>query len=195
MSRTLYVVACAAPPVRRIAHGIRLAQGYGWDVCLVLTPYAYRWALEDPDPQLGFGTKELTELTGHPVRHQYKLPTEADVLPPADAFLAVPLTFNTLNKWADGHSDTLAVGLLTEALGLAHRPAVVALPHWNNAQAAHPAVERNVTALRGAGVNVLLGGEDGFVPHPPGQSKPETYPWSAAIAALPSSVPSPTIGS
>ncbi|GAB2717689.1 flavoprotein [Kitasatospora kifunensis] len=185
MSRTLYIVACAAPPARRIAIGIRAAQAAGWDTCLVLTPYAYRWLTEDPVPELEFTLEALTALTGHPVRHQYKLPSEPDVLPPADALLAVPLTFNTMNKWADGHSDTLAVGLLTEAFGLAHRPPVVALPHWNAAQAVHPAVERNVAALRTAGATVLLGGEDGFVPHPPGQGRPDTYPWPAAIAALP----------
>ncbi|MFC5888728.1 flavoprotein [Kitasatospora aburaviensis] len=195
MTRTLYVIGSAAPPVRRIAHGIRLAQAAGWDTCLVLTPYAHRWAVEDPDPSLGFGIEQLQELTGHPVRWQYKLPSQQDVLPPADAFLSVPLTFNTLNKWADGHSDTLAVGLLTEALGLAHRPPIVALPHWNDAQAAHPVVARNVAALRGANVNVLLGGEAGFHPHPPGRSRPDTYPWEAAIAALPSPVPAPAAGS
>ncbi|MET9399265.1 flavoprotein [Kitasatospora sp. NPDC002965] len=188
MSRTLYIIGCAAPPARRIAVGIRAAQAAGWDTCLVLTPYAYRWLTEDPDPALEFTLDALTELTGHPVRHRYKLPVEPDVLPPADAFLAVPLTFNTMNKWADGHSDTLAVGLLTEAFGLAHRPPVVALPHWNDAQAAHPAVERNVGVLRAAGATVLLGGEDGFVPHPPGRSRPDAYPWSAAVAALPTLV-------
>lgn len=185
MNRTLYVLAGCAPPVRRIAHGIRLAQAAGWDTCLIFTPDAHRWAAEDPTPELEFGIDELEKLTGHPVRSQYKLFTAADVLPPADAFLAVPLTFNTLNKWADGHSDTLVVGLLTEALNLAHRPPIVALPHWNNAQDAHPAVARNVAVLREAGAVILLGGEGGFIPHFPNKSDPATYPWESAIAALP----------
>jgi hypothetical protein len=42
VTRTLYIVACAAPPVRHIPTVIRAAQSDGWDVALVLTPYAYR---------------------------------------------------------------------------------------------------------------------------------------------------------
>jgi phosphopantothenoylcysteine synthetase/decarboxylase len=168
--------------VRRIPTVIRAAQADGWDVALVLTPYAHRWAAEDPQPQEDFSIAQLEKLTGHPVRHQYKLPSEPDVLPPADAFLALPMTFNTLNKTADGHSDTLAVGLLTEAIGLG-RPIVV-LPHWNDAQAKVAVVDRNVAALRAQGVTVLYG-EDGFVPHPPGQSRADAYPWRAALDALP----------
>ena len=41
MTATLYMIACAAPPARRIAVGIRAAQAAGWDVCLVLTPAAW----------------------------------------------------------------------------------------------------------------------------------------------------------
>jgi phosphopantothenoylcysteine decarboxylase len=36
--------------------------------------------------------------------------------PDADAILAAPLPFNTINKWAVGISDTLALGLLNELL-------------------------------------------------------------------------------
>jgi hypothetical protein len=32
--------------------------------------------------------------------------------------ITCPVTFNTLNKWALGISDTLVLGLLTEAVGL-----------------------------------------------------------------------------
>jgi hypothetical protein len=46
-------------------------------------------------------------------------------------------------------------------------------------------VDRNVAALRAQGVTVLYGGESGFVPHPPGQSRADTYPWRAALDALP----------
>jgi Flavoprotein len=38
-----------------------------------------------------------------------------------DAIIVAPATFNTINKWAVGISDTLALGLLTEAIG---RPAL-----------------------------------------------------------------------
>ena len=177
-TRTLYLIACAAPPARRISVGIRAAQAAGWDVCLVLTPSAHRWAVEDAVGELD----ELQALTGHPVRHSYKLPSEDDVLPAPDVLLAAPLTSNSLTKWAAGISDTLALGLLTEGIGLGLP--IVALPHWNIAQGRHPAVARSVAELRGAGVNVLLGG-DGFHPHEPRHGNVDAYPWAAAVAALP----------
>lgn len=176
--RTLYLVACAAPPARHIAVGIRAAQAAGWDVCLILTPAAYRWAVEDAEGEI----EELSKLTGHPVRHSYKLPSQPDVLPAADAILVAPATFNTLNKWAAGTADTLALGLITEAIGLG-KP-IVALPSFNTAQARHPAFEGSIATLRKAGVNVLLG-EGKYVPRPPGQGRPREFPWALALDALP----------
>lgn len=177
-TRTLYLISCAAPAVRRVALGIRAAQKTGWDVCAIFTPAAYRWAVEDAEGEV----EALEHLTGHPLRHQYKLPSQPDVLPPPDALLVAPLTANTLNKWAGGISDTLALGLITEAIGL--KLPIVALPHWNDAQHAHPAVPRNIETLRAAGVRVLLG-DGGFTPHKPRQGNLDTYPWQAAINALP----------
>ncbi|WP_086697538.1 flavoprotein [Streptomyces tricolor] len=182
MTRTLYLISSAAPPARHVPVGIRAAQARGWDVCLVLTPSAHRWAVEDAQGEL----EELCALTGHPVRHQYKLPSEADVLPAPDAILSAPATLNTLTKWADGHADTLALGLLTEALGLP--VPVVALPYINAAQAQHPALTRAVTTLRGAGVRLLLQDQhepDGFVPHRPKHGNVHAYPWDLALEALP----------
>ncbi len=95
-------------------HRIRAAQAAGWDVCLILTPSAYRWSVKEAPGELD----ELRDLTGHPVRHQNKLPSEPDMLPQPDAILVAPLTATTVNKWAAGISDTLALGLLTEAIGL-----------------------------------------------------------------------------
>ncbi|MGW9209273.1 flavoprotein [Embleya sp. NPDC055664] len=154
--------------------GIKRAQHRGWDACLITTPSAYRWIEEEVD--------ELSTLTGHPVRFQYKLPTEADVLPSPNAILVAPATFNTLNKWALGIADTLALGLITEAIGL--QIPIVALPYLNVAQAAHPALARSTRELRAAGVTVLLGG-DGFVPHVPKHGNLDAYPWDAALDALP----------
>jgi phosphopantothenoylcysteine decarboxylase len=53
------------------------------------------------------------------VRVHPRLPTELDLLPDAEAVLAAPLTFNTINRWAAGISDTLALGLVNESLGSA----------------------------------------------------------------------------
>ncbi|MFI9206256.1 flavoprotein [Streptomyces sp. NPDC053048] len=158
---------------------IRIAQAAGWDACAIFTPSAYRWASEDSDDQI----EVLEKLTGHPVRHQYKLPSQPDLLPPPDAILAAPLTSNSLNKWAAGISDTLALGLLTEVIGLGLP--IVALPHWNDAQDRHPAVPTSVQTLRSAGVTMLLG-DVGFMPHKPRHGDLDAYPWQAAVNALPS---------
>jgi hypothetical protein len=161
----LYVIACAAPPVRHVRILIEGAQDRGYDVCLICTPTAAGWLAAD--------VEGLAELTGHPVRSSYKLPTEPDVLPPADAMLVAPLTFNTLNKWGAGISDTLALGLINEAIGK-HIP-IITMPYINDALAAHPAVAANIETLRTAGVSVL----DGDQRYTAG-----TYPWDLLLDAL-----------
>jgi hypothetical protein len=178
VTKTLYLIACAAPPARRLHVPITAAQQAGWDVCAILTPSAYRWLSEDAEGEI----EALQDLTGHPVRYQYKLPSQPDVLPTPDAILVAPTTANTLNKWAAGISDTLALGLITEAIGM--QTPTVALPHWNDAQGRHPAVPRSVETLRAAGVTVLLG-DGGFVPHKPRHGDVDAYPWQAALDALP----------
>jgi phosphopantothenoylcysteine synthetase/decarboxylase len=111
----LYIVTCAAPPARHIGELVALAQQDGWTVAVLATPRAAGW----------IDTSALSDLTGHPIRSDYKQPYDPDVLPPADAFAVVPATFNTINKWVAGISDTLALGILNEALGL-QLPIVVA---------------------------------------------------------------------
>jgi hypothetical protein len=88
----LYIVTCAAPPALDVGILIDLAQQDGWDVCLIATPRAFQW----------IDVPALSQQTGHPVRHDYKLPSEPDVLPEPDAIIVAPATFNTLNKWAAG---------------------------------------------------------------------------------------------
>ena len=41
---------------------------------------------------------ELEQLTGEPVRSEYRLPGTGTPVPPADALLACPLTFNSADK-------------------------------------------------------------------------------------------------
>lgn len=95
----------------------------------------------------------LAEQTGYPVRHDYKQPDDPDVLPLADAVAVVPATFNTINKWVAGISDTFALGLLNEAIGL-NLPITVA-PYAKPTLAAHPAFQRNLQTLGEWGVKVL----------------------------------------
>jgi hypothetical protein len=94
----------------------------------------------------------------------------------ADAIIVAPATYNTVNKWALGISDTYALGVLAEAPGLGI-PLVV-LPFVNAALAAHPSFGHSVESLRAIGVWVLFGPGE-WKPHPPGTggSRIESFPW------------------
>ncbi|MEU5159224.1 flavoprotein [Streptomyces sp. NPDC020875] len=168
----LYLIACAAGATQYIDHGVRAAREADWDVCLVLTPSAASWWQD----RIG----ELTELTGHPVRSQYKLPGDKDALPPADAMLVAPLSCTSLNKWGAGIADTLAIGLVSEGVNMG--VPVVAMPYFNQAQARQPAVTRSITDLRAQGV-IYLDGTHGYQPHPPKHGDPISFPWHTALAA------------
>lgn len=174
MSRkVLYIIACAAPPARDIAKFVKMAQRGEWDTCLVATPSAMRF----------FSVPELRELTGHPVRSDYKAPDDPDVLPDPDAIIVAPATVNTINKWGAGICDTLALGLLVEAIG--KKLPVAALPFTNYAQAAHPAFEENIEKLRSWGVRVLYG-PDVYSLHAPGTGGQyvDIFPWHLTLGAL-----------
>ncbi|MGH3814794.1 MAG: hypothetical protein ACRDUV_20505 [Pseudonocardiaceae bacterium] len=72
------------------------------------------------------------------------------------------------------------MALLTEAVGLGLP--LVAAPALNNAQAAHPAFNRSVAALRDMGVTVLYG-TGVYEPGPPGTGG-RPYNWDLPLAAL-----------
>jgi Flavoprotein len=173
VNRVLYVITCAAPPAGDVAKLVIAAQDRGWDVCVIATPQAVRFV----------DVPALEKLTGHPVRSEYKQPGTPDVLPPPDAMAVAPATFNTINKWAAGISDTLALGLLTEAIG--KRLPVVAMPFTNREHAAHPVFEENIGRLRSWGVTVLYG-PDVYPLHDPdtGGEHVGDYPWALVLAAL-----------
>ncbi|MFF6904243.1 flavoprotein [Streptomyces hydrogenans] len=172
-TRTLYLFSSAAPPVFDIARVIEEAQADGWDVCLGLTPTAARWLHESLDG--------LAALTGRPVRWDYRSPGQPDVWPKPDAILVAPATFNTVNAWALGITDKWLVGVVAEGIGKGIPMAM--MPCVNQAYVAHPQFERSIETLRSVGVRVVYG-EGGFVPNPPGQGDPATYPWHAALESV-----------
>jgi phosphopantothenoylcysteine decarboxylase len=161
----LYVIACAAPPARDVGRLLAAAQAEGWTACLVATPSAVRF----------MDVAELAELTGYPVRSQYKDPAEPDVLPPPDAIIVAPATVNTINKWAAGICDTLPLGLLVESFGL--KVPVLAVPWTNAAHAAHPVLAESLGKLRSWGVHVLSN-------HAAGDDHVPEFPWQQALATL-----------
>ena len=141
--RTLYVIGASAPPVRQLADACQLAIDAGWQPYVTLTPTAAEWV----------DLAELRTVTGQAVRVQPRRPGETDPFPPADAVLAAPLTFNTINKWACGINDTVALGLLNELLS-SELP-IVAVPCVKAALRAHPAYATNLHLLEDAGAQFL----------------------------------------
>ena len=174
MSRTLYAVVCGAGPAAQVGRLITYAQGRGWSVQILATSAAVEHFLD-----LG----SLEQITGRPVRTGYRTAGGPSSLTQADAVVVAPATYNTVNKWAAGISDTYVLSILAELTGL--RLPVAALPFVNTALAANPVFGRSVSSLREAGVNVLFG-PGGFEPHPPrtGAEGVERFPWHVAVDAV-----------
>lgn len=169
---TLYLFGAAAPPVAHIGSAITDAQARGFDVCLGLTPTAADWLAED--------LAALEDLTGRPVRSEYKAPGTKDVWPKADVIAFAPITFNSVNAWALGLTTSFVVGVVAEGIGKGIP--LVTMPCVNQAFVAHPQFERSVATLRSTGVEVLYG-PGGFEPNEPGKGHPETYPWHLVLDA------------
>jgi flavoprotein len=170
----LYVVVCGSPAAHRVGLLVELAQLDGWQVCVIATP----------DGRKFIDVPALATLTGHPVRTAYKQPGDPDVLPAADAIIVAPATVNTVNKWAAGIADTLALGLVVEAIG--NGTPVVVMPFTNQAMAAHPAFAESLRRLASWGVIVLWGPDvvRPFVPNA-GDTAVDEFPWQLALHALP----------
>lgn len=141
--RVVYIVGTAAPPVCDFPRLFTLLHERGWVTCPILTPTAATWV----------DVSELAETAGFPVRVELRLPGEEEPLPQADAVLAAPLSFNTLNKWATGISDTLALGLLNELLGTEAR--IVAAPCVKSPLRTHPAYAASLKILSDADATFL----------------------------------------
>lgn len=162
-----YVIACSAPPVLDLPRFLGLLAERGWDPHVILSPTAATWVDVDA----------LAKASEHPVRVEPRTPADQDPLPPADAVIVAPLTFNSLNKWAAGISDTLALGLLNETLGLGLP--IVAAPCIKEALRRHPAYPRSVELLRSAGATVL--DPDGVVVRT--ADGPPTLDWRLVLPA------------
>jgi len=161
----LYLVISGAPAPEGIPALVTACQEAGWRVAVFSTPLGLKF----------IDSAEVERLTGEPVRADYRMPGSGKATPPADAVLACPLTFNSVNKFAHGHADNFAVGLLCEMLGY-DIPTVV-VPHCKPQLAKHLAFGTSLETLRRMGVAVL------FDPDAPYEHR--LPPWSEVVAALP----------
>lgn len=182
LGRVLTIIVCGAGPASEVGQLVKLAQEHGWTVQVVATPAALDF-LDVP---------AIEALTGSPVRSQYRKPGEPRSRP-ADAIIVAPATYNTINKWAQGISDTYALGILAEttALGIP----IVVLPFVNTALAIRAPFRHNVDDLRREGVHILLG-SGGIEPHEPhtGSELIAGYPWRLAFTEAENLVRSASTG-
>jgi phosphopantothenoylcysteine synthetase/decarboxylase len=164
-SGVLYLVTGGAPAPEGIPALVEACQEAGWRVLVISTPMGTRFI----DCHL------LERLTGESVRSEYRMPGTGKSLPPADLVIACPVTFNSVNKFAHGHADNFAIGLLCEMTG--YGIPVIAVPHCKPQLASHPAFTASIQTLRNMGVKVL------FDPDAPYERR--LPPWSDVLAALP----------
>jgi hypothetical protein len=133
--RVLTLVACGASPAAAITTCVNLAQDRAWTVQVTATPAALHF----------FGAAAVADQAGSPIRSQYARPGAPRSLIP-DAILVAPATYNTICKWAQGISDTYALGVLAETTGLGV-PTVV-LPIVDTALAGRAPFRRSVESRR-----------------------------------------------
>jgi phosphopantothenoylcysteine synthetase/decarboxylase len=167
--RVLSIVVCGAGPAVEIATFVKLAIDRGWIVQVIATPTALDF----------FDPAEIEALTGSPLRSRYSAPGSPRSRIP-DAIAVAPATYNTINKWALGISDTYALGVLAEQTGLG--VPIVVLPFVNAALASRAPFQQSIKSLRAEGVSVLLG-PGAIEPHQPhtGGALIASYPWHLAL--------------
>jgi phosphopantothenoylcysteine synthetase/decarboxylase len=167
----LYLVVSGAPAPEGVPALVERCQDAGWRVVVFSTPAGTRF----------IDAGELERLTGEPVRSEYRMPGTGKAAPAADAVLACPLTFNSVNKFAHGHADNFAVGVLCEMAG--YGVPVVVVPHCKPQLASHLAFVPSLETLGRMGIRVL------FDPGAPYERR--LPPWSEVVAALPAGARAP----
>ncbi|MDA2808987.1 flavoprotein [Nocardiopsis suaedae] len=135
--RTLYLIVSGASctdeePVIDLVGGLRER---GWTLTVLSTPTGLRF----------HDAERIAAVTGEEVRVDFRLPGTGRSLPPADAVLACPLSFNSTNKLAVGIADNFAVALMCEMLG--HQVPMVLVPKAGAPLAAHPAYQQHLDFL------------------------------------------------
>ncbi|WP_017540661.1 flavoprotein [Nocardiopsis halophila] len=137
--RTLYLIVSGATVTDEepVVDLVGMLHERGWKMTVLSTPTGHRF----------HDTERIAAITGEEVRVDFRLPGTGKSLPPPDAVLACPLSFNSTNKLATGITDNFAVALMCEMLG--HRVPTVIVPKAGAPLAAHPAYEQHLRFLAG----------------------------------------------
>lgn len=149
------MIVCAGGPMTKTLARLQFELDTGRRVTVVATPQAGEW-LDHYE-----ASSVIEDMTGWPVRSTLPPPTVPTFDPPASSVLVSPCTLNTLTKWADAHSDNLAVSLLCEAAG--RRVPTRAEVSLSSAYVVLPAVDRALHTLTELGVDLYQAA--GSAPH------------------------------
>jgi phosphopantothenoylcysteine synthetase/decarboxylase len=168
----LQIIVCGAGPATDVHELIAAAHARSWTAAVTATASAMPF----------LDTRKIENLAGNPVRTGYQpSATGRRTLPPVDALIIAPATYNTINKLALGIADTYPLTSAAELIGRGIPTVIV--PFVNAALAARAPFNRALIDLRGEGIRVLSGQEDSWAPHPPGTG-PDiqvSFPWKNAF--------------
>ena len=143
MPGALTLVACGAPLAAQAGDIAAAAVAAGWDVVVVASPAGAEW----------LDAAAIERTTGRPLAVRQRGVDEPRTAPMPDVVAAVPVTFNTANKVANGISDTYAAGVLCEAI--AGRTPLLMVATISTRLWGHPAVARSLETLTDCGVTFL----------------------------------------
>src|SRR5262249_52854353 len=101
--RLLSGIVCGAGPAAGTGSFVALARERGWAVQVIATPSALGF----------FDAAEIEKQSGGLVRSEYA-PSGSPRSQLPDAVVVAPATYNSICKWAQGISDTYALGVLAE---------------------------------------------------------------------------------
>lgn len=136
MTRSLYLTVSGAPAVEEpVVDLVHLLQDQGWTLTVLSTPMGARF----------HDLTAIEKLTREPVRIDFRLPGTGRSLPPPDAVLACPWSFNSTNRTALGLTDTFATALVCEMIG--RSVPTVLVPKAGDALTGHPAWARSLQLL------------------------------------------------
>lgn len=164
------VVVCGAGPASDVGKLVQLLREQGHDVRIIATPSAVPFLDLDA----------LTAMTGRPVRSEHRKRDEPRSTENIDGYIVAPATHNTINKLAAGISDTYALDVLNEAIGLGVR--VIVAPFVNSALARRRPFAGSTQSLRHEGV-VVLDEQEGCRHHAPGSGgrAQDVFPWRQIV--------------
>jgi Flavoprotein len=154
VSRVLGLIAsgCGGLDTRFRTELAEPAAARGWRLAITLTPTAARWLAAADE------IAKLQALTDLEVRGESRLPWEPRPHPDPEVFLFAPATANSVAKLALGIADNQALTVLGDALG-DPRVRIFAGYLVQDTRFAHPAWQRHLDALSGAGVRLQRLGE------------------------------------